>query len=156
MDNNRRIFLRAGMASAAAGMAVAAGLLTPRMVLAAWPKQAFEATKVDDAIKAVYGSTALEPSDKVTVKTPDIAENGAVVSITVRQKLPGAQSISILVPENGSKLAASYELSKQCSSFITCRIKMRKTSDVIAVVKAGDKLYSAKGRVKVTLGGCGG
>jgi len=156
MDNKRRVFLRAGLASGVAAVAVSAGLLSPSMVLAAWPKQAFAATKLDQAIKAVYGSAELSSSDKVSVKTPDIAENGAVVSITVRQKLPGAESISILVPENGTKLAATYELSKQSSSFITCRIKMRKTSDVIAVVKAGDKLYSATGRVKVTLGGCGG
>jgi sulfur-oxidizing protein SoxY len=33
---------------------------------------------------------------------------------------------------------------------------MRKTSDVVAVVKSNSKLYSAKKPVKVTLGGCGG
>jgi sulfur-oxidizing protein SoxY len=29
------------------------------------------------------------------------------------------------------------------------------SADVIAVVKAGDKLYSARKAVKVTVGGCG-
>jgi sulfur-oxidizing protein SoxY len=33
---------------------------------------------------------------------------------------------------------------------------MGKTADVIAVVKANGKLYSAKKQVKVTIGGCGG
>jgi sulfur-oxidizing protein SoxY len=33
---------------------------------------------------------------------------------------------------------------------------MGKTSDVIAVVKAGGKLYSTSKNVKVTIGGCGG
>jgi sulfur-oxidizing protein SoxY len=33
---------------------------------------------------------------------------------------------------------------------------MGKTSSVIAVVKAGDKLLSAGKEVKVTIGGCGG
>ncbi|NNF97668.1 MAG: thiosulfate oxidation carrier protein SoxY, partial [Halobacteria archaeon] len=36
------------------------------------------------------------------------------------------------------------------------RIKMGKTSDVIAVVKANGKAYSARKNVKVTIGGCGG
>ncbi|MCB1874458.1 MAG: thiosulfate oxidation carrier protein SoxY, partial [Chromatiales bacterium] len=36
------------------------------------------------------------------------------------------------------------------------RIKMGKTGDVVAVVKSGGKLYSARKSVKVTIGGCGG
>ena len=36
------------------------------------------------------------------------------------------------------------------------RIKMAKTSNVIVVVEAGGKLYSATKEVKVTVGGCGG
>ena len=60
------------------------------------------------------------------------------------------------MPENTSPLAASYILSDNTEGFVTGRIKMRKTSDVIAIVKAGDKLHTAKKSVKVTLGGCGG
>ncbi len=39
---------------------------------------------------------------------------------------------------------------------MSTRIKMGKTSEVHAVVKAGGKLYSATKEVKVTIGGCGG
>jgi sulfur-oxidizing protein SoxY len=111
---------------------------------------------MDTAIKEISSLSSLVPSDQVQVKTPKVAENGAVVSVTVKHNIPGAESISILVPKNTSKLAASYLLSGQIASFVTCRIKMRETSDVIAVVKADGKLYSGKNRVKVTLGGCGG
>ena len=156
MNNSRRIFLRAALASSTVAIAVSAGLLTPRTVLAAWPKKAFEAKDEQTALSELLGGTDLTASGNVVVKTPDIAENGAVVSITVEQKVPGAESISVLVTENPTKLAANFNLSKQASSFIICRVKMRKTSDVIAVVKAGGKLYSGTGRVKVTLGGCGG
>jgi sulfur-oxidizing protein SoxY len=156
MDNKRRIFLRATLSASAVAVAAAAGLLTPRLVLAAWPKQAFEAKDMDGAVQAISGMSGATPSDKVSVKTPDIAENGAVVSVTVKHSIPNAESVSVLVNENTTKLAASYLLSKQSASFITCRVKMRKSSDVTAVVKADGKLYSAKGHVKVTLGGCGG
>lgn len=156
MYNSRRSFLRATLAAGTVAVAAAAGLLIPRSVLAAWPKQAFDAQDLDTAMKEITGLSQATPSDKITVKTPDIAENGAVVSVTVSFSVPDAESISILVPENNSKLAASYLLSDQIASFVTGRIKMRKTSDVIAVVKAGGKLYSGTGHVKVTLGGCGG
>ena len=36
------------------------------------------------------------------------------------------------------------------------RLKMAKTSKVVAVVEADGKLYSATKEVKVTVGGCGG
>lgn len=156
MNHSRRIFLRAALASSTVAVAVSAGLLTPRTVLAAWPKTAFEAKDETTALTALLGSTELTSSGDVVVKTPDIAENGAVVSITVEQNIPGAESISVLVAENPTKLAANFNLSKQASSFVTCRVKMRKSSDVTAIVKAGGKLYSAGGHVKVTLGGCGG
>ncbi len=39
---------------------------------------------------------------------------------------------------------------------VKSRFKMGKTTDVIVIVKAGDKFYTAKTNVKVTKGGCGG
>lgn len=156
MDSKRRLFLRSALSASTVAVAAAAGMLTPQVVLAAWPKKAFDAKDMSQALQEISGATDVTASDQIKVKTPDIAENGAVVSVTVHQSIPGAESISILVPENTTKLAASYRLSSQSSSFVTCRIKMRKTSDVVAVVKANGKLYSGKGRVKVTLGGCGG
>ena len=39
---------------------------------------------------------------------------------------------------------------------MTTRIKMGQTSNVIVLVKAGDKYFSTAKEIKVTLGGCGG
>ena len=39
---------------------------------------------------------------------------------------------------------------------VNTRVKMGKSSDVYALVKADGKYYFAKKEVKVTLGGCGG
>jgi sulfur-oxidizing protein SoxY len=66
------------------------------------------------------------------------------------------ESISIYVPVNTYPLSASYLLSNQMEASISSRLKMAKTSDVVAIVKANGKLYTAKKSVKVTLGGCGG
>ncbi|MEN8133059.1 MAG: thiosulfate oxidation carrier protein SoxY, partial [Pseudomonadota bacterium] len=95
-------------------------------------------------------------SSDITVKAPDIAENGAVVPITVSSTLTGVTSIAILVEKNARPLTASYDLAEGTEAYISNRIKMGKTSDVVAVVKADGKLYQAKKSVKVTIGGCGG
>jgi len=156
MNQTRRTFLQTGMAACTVAIAASAGLLTPRAVLAAWPKNAFEAKSVGDAIKALAGNNKPVDSKDIAIEAPDIAENGAVVSVTVKSNLPKTEQISVLVPENSTPLCASYLLTEQTDSFITGRIKMRKTSDVVAVVKAGGKLLTTKQPVKVTLGGCGG
>jgi sulfur-oxidizing protein SoxY len=51
---------------------------------------------------------------------------------------------------------ASYRLPAGTVPAIANRIKMARTSNVIVVVEAGGKLYSATKEVKVTVGGCGG
>ena len=156
MNTKRRTFLKSSAAASAVGIAVSAGLITPRSVFAAWPKAAFEATDVDAALKGTVGGTSMADSGDIKVKAPDIAENGAVVPITITSSIAGTESMSILVPNNNTPLAASFNLGSNAEGFVSTRIKMGKTSDVVVVVKAGGKLYTAKKEVKVTIGGCGG
>lgn len=152
----RRTLLKGTLAASAVGMAIGTGLLTPRAVLAAWPKDAFEAKTVDTALNGLFGSAALEGSDKIKIKVPDIAENGAVVPVSVEVEMDGVESISIIAEKNVSPLTSSYTLGAGTDPFVATRIKLGKTSSVIAVVKAGGKLYSTGKEVKVTIGGCGG
>jgi sulfur-oxidizing protein SoxY len=152
----RRTLLKGTLAASAVGMAIGTGLLTPRAVLAAWPKDAFEAKTVDAAMTGLFGSATLEGNDKIKIKVPDIAENGAVVPVTVEVEMDGVESISIVAEKNVSPLTSSYTLGAGTDPFIATRIKLGKTSSVIAVVKAGGKLYSTGKEVKVTIGGCGG
>ena len=156
IDAKRRILLKGSLAAGSVGVAVSAGLLTPRAVLGAWNEGAFGATDISTALNDLLGSDATETSADITIKAPDIAENGAVVPITVESTIEGAQSISIIASGNGTPLVASFELGEDAIPFVSTRIKMGKTADVVAVVKAGDKLYSGAKNVKVTIGGCGG
>jgi sulfur-oxidizing protein SoxY len=120
-----------------------------------YPEDAFKAKSDADAIKSLYGKTA-EPSDKVKLDAPEIAENGSVVPISVTTTLADVTSISFLVSENPNALAASYKIPAGTLPSVANRLKMAKTSNVIAIVEAGGKLYSATKEVKVTVGGCGG
>ena len=138
-------------------LGVAAGLLLlPLRALAARPTSAFESTSKDEALTELYGTSATTETDKIRIKAPDIAENGAVVPITVKFDIANAESVSIIAEHNPAPLAASFELSDSSGGLVSTRIKMGKTSPVHAVVKAGDTLYHASKEVKVTIGGCGG
>ncbi len=156
INMRRRTFLKGSVAAGAVGAAVSAGLLTPRMVLAAWPTAAFEAKSVDSALDALMGSHQLESSDKISIRAPDIAENGAVVPIQVTSDIANIESINIIAEKNAAPLTASFVLGPGAEGFVSTRIKMGKTSRVIAVVKADGKLHSIDKEVKVTIGGCGG
>ncbi len=156
MNTNRRVLLKGTFAAGATGIAISAGLLTPKAVLAAWPKAAFEAKDKNAALEASLGSSSTTESSEIKLKAPDIAENGAVVPITVTSKIANTEAISVIVAENATPLTATFNLGATTNGFVSTRIKMGKTSDVVAVVKAGGKLYSTSKNVKVTIGGCGG
>ncbi|MDH5665679.1 MAG: hypothetical protein OEY10_05225, partial [Nitrosopumilus sp.] len=79
----RRLFLKGTLAGGAIAVAASAGLLIPTTVLAAWPKSAFDAKKVDDAINALAGTSSTTNSGKVKINAPEIAEVSAEVRITV-------------------------------------------------------------------------
>jgi sulfur-oxidizing protein SoxY len=153
----RRLILKGAATVALVGLGNIPFGLAPVFAAAndKYPEDAFKQKSEADAIKSLYGKTA-EPSDKVKLDAPEIAENGAVVPISVSTNLADVTSISLLVSENPNALVASYKIPSGTVPTVANRIKMAKTSNVIAIVEAGGKLYSATKEVKVTLGGCGG
>ncbi|MFW6375009.1 MAG: thiosulfate oxidation carrier protein SoxY [Guyparkeria sp.] len=156
MQTKRRVFLKGSLAASAAGLAVGAGLLSPRAVMAAeWPKAAFKAESMDNALNELFGSSDLADSDDITVKAPDIAENGAVVPVTLESKISDTDKVAFFVSKNPNPLVASFNMNG-ANPFVSTRIRMGETDDVTAVVHAGGKLYQAGKEVKVTIGGCGG
>lgn len=150
MDVGKRLLLQGGVALAALAA-------LPRTLLAAaWPDKAFAATEAEAAMSTLFGSSQATPSDRIELGVPEIAENGAVVPVTVTTSLENVASISIVVPNNPRPLAASFEISPDALPEVSSRIKMGETSDVIAVVKTDSGLFRASKEVKVTIGGCGG
>jgi sulfur-oxidizing protein SoxY len=157
VDTTRRLVLKGAAVVALAGLAGIRFGLAPALAAAndKYPDAAFKVKGADGAIEALYGRTA-EKSDKVKMDAPEIAENGAVVPVSVTTTLSDVTSISLLVAENPNALAASYRIPAGTMPSVANRLKMAKTSNVIAIVEAGGKLYSASKEVKVTIGGCGG
>ena len=127
----------------------------PSLLWAKRPDAAFDSDNADKAIAAVYGQTALA-SDRIKMKIPDIAENGAVVPVTVSTDLDDVESISIVVINNPTPFVASFDMGPRMLPAISVLIKMGETSQVLALFKAGGNHYSTSKEVKFTIRGCGG
>jgi len=149
---NRRETLKQG--AVVAGLLASTGLF-PQYALA-YNKGAFEAKNLADALKALGTGAPVESKD-VTIGGPDIAENGAVVPLTVSTTLAGVKHLLLLVEKNPSALVAVFNVSDAIQPSFQTRAKMGQSSDVYAVAVTNDgKALYAKKEVKVTLGGCGG
>jgi len=136
-------------------LAICTALMLPKILFAARPDTAFQATNAGQAIADLFGADPTD-SDRVQMKIPDIAENGAVVPVTISTDLDDVESISVVVDKNPTPLAASFEMSPNMVSVVSVRIKMGQSSIVRAIVKADGNVYSTAKEVKVTIGGCGG
>lgn len=156
MNTKRRIFLKGTLAGSALAVAAGAGLLNPRQVLADWPKEAFQNPDFNAAMKGIFDSDQAAASNDIEVKAPDIAENGAVVPVTVNTSLKDVETISLFIEGNPTPLTAVFTMGASALNTVSTRVKVGKTSNITAVVKAGGKLLVSRKEVKVTIGGCGG
>src|SRR6266566_8501765 len=107
----RRVILKGAGAVALVGLGNIPVSLAPAFAAAndKYPEEAFKAKNEADAIKALYGK-APEASDKVKIDAPEIAENGAVVPVSVTTTLADVSSISFLASENPVALIAQYKI----------------------------------------------
>ena len=148
MTRTRRSFLRASLGLWLAGWA---GL--------AWPKPKSPKPEAPDrlaqAIALETGGRLPMDSDQITLEAPDIAEDGAIVPVTVASALPGVDSIWVFVEKNPTPLAARFTLAPSLDPFVSLRVKMNESCGLIAVVKSGDDYFSARKPVRVVVGGCG-
>lgn len=152
MDTTRRSLLKS---TGAFGILLAAGVITAQQAFAANDVRAgFDAKNLTDAL-ATLGGTTVDSKD-IAITTPDIAENGAVVPVTVNSTIPNTQEIYIFVEKNPNPLAAIFMIPADTESTVQTRLKMGQSTNVVVVVKANGKLFTASKETKVTLGGCGG
>lgn len=152
MDRQRRSLLKG--TSAVIFAALAAGL--QKAVQAAdWNKAAFEARDLASA-QGVIGAAAAAKSNDILLKAPDIAENGALVPVSVVSSIPNTTSVAILVEKNPSPLAAQFDFANGAMADVSVRLKFNQTSIVRVIVKADGKFYTVQREVKVTTGDCAG
>ncbi len=148
---NRRQWLRTCGAAGAVGVV----LMSPLRVLAS-VREVFKADAADEVVAKLIGARPMETSDRIKVKAPELAQNGAVVAVKISTDLPDVSAISIVIDENPNPLTARFEISPDSFAEIATRVKMGKSSNLQVLVETADKVYVTSRQVKVGLGGCGG
>jgi len=122
----------------------------------AYNKAAFDARSLQDATRAL-SLGAWSESREVNLTVPDVAENGAAVSVSLGTSLPQVRQMLVLVDKNPTPLAARFVLTDAVEPQFSTRIRMAETAQVYAVVILADgRVLFARKEVKVTLSGCGG
>jgi sulfur-oxidizing protein SoxY len=148
---NRRNFLGLGLGAIA--VAAIPGKLSAIDFRETMPK-AWTATKVDDAVKEVFGKTATTEGS-IKLNAPDIAENGAVIPVSFETDLK-ATKVAVFQDANPESTVAVFTIHDNAVIDYAIRIKLAKTGTVTVIAEADGKLYSVSKLVKVTIGGCGG
>ena len=142
-----------GLTAGAAAFAVAGAQISPALA------------SVEEAEKMVMEFTggATPGEGKGSLNTPEIAENGNTVpvSVSVESAMEGddlVESVIIFADGNPSPAVATFHFTEMSGEALaTTRIRLAKTQNVIAVAKMKDgSVFMDKKQVKVTIGGCGG
>lgn len=99
----------------------------------------------------------------LSLNTPEIAENGNTVPISVTVESPMTaddyvQSVAIYAEGNPSPEVITFNFTPMSGeATATTRMRLAKTQNVVAVAKTSTgAVYMDKKEVKVTIGGCGG
>jgi sulfur-oxidizing protein SoxY len=104
------------------------------------------------------------PKDgKVSLKAPEIAENGNAVPLTVSvdsemSDQTYVKAIYIAADGNPNPGVAVYEFTPLSGKAeVSLRVRLQQTQKIVAVAEMNDgSLYTASREIKVTIGGCGG
>ncbi|HUN92284.1 MAG TPA: thiosulfate oxidation carrier protein SoxY [Burkholderiaceae bacterium] len=118
-------------------------------------RDAFAARSVADALARLRILDVADSPD-VLLDAPDIAENGAVVPVSVRSRIAHTDAIFVLLDRNPFPLAARVDILDGLAPDVALRVKMAETAAVIAIVRADGRYWRAQRDVKITIGGCGG
>lgn len=151
-DINRRSFLKQSLLISTTSIAFCEALLAK----AEWSAADFAPGSFDVTIKQLTKGKPIVDSDNIDLSIPEIAENGALVPLTVTTSLKDVKSIAIVIEQNPVPLAIQAILLPELEAFLSARIKIASSSFVFAIVEGEKVCYSVKKKVKVTIGGCGG
>ncbi len=152
----RRIFLKN------VGAALVASAVVPAASFAGGTGKNANKMSYKVALDAITGGKTPKKSDKVKLRVPEIAENGAVVPVTIDVDSPMSandyvKAIHVLTTKNGNSRTIDVFLTPaNGKAMFSTRIKLGGTQDVVALVElsSGEYLIASQS-VKVTIGGCG-
>lgn len=134
---------------------VFAGFLTIKTSLAARNAGYFLSNQYQETLKLLFDNQEILDSNLLAINLPEIAENGAVVPLTISSDLETLDNIYVLVEKNPTPLALEISLSPGIPAYFTARIKMAESSQVVIFARNGSQWLKTQKWVTVVVGGCG-
>ncbi len=148
MITQRRTVLKGSAAILALGCTSLSQLLLARQRNDDWPAAAFESESLTSALEQLLDGTA-RPNNLVYLGVPQTAINGAVVPIRVTTALPDVKTMAVLVPANQRPLILQATIQPQIKPVLSTRVKMRRSSEVVAVIETDSGIFSGRATVSV-------
>lgn len=115
----------------------------------------FPAGDLRQVLRQALGGQTWEPSPDVLIQVPPLAENGAIVPVTVESRLPGTRRLLILAGNNPGPLLAEFRFEPGADPWVSLRLKLNASGPVLAIAEASGRFHGAEVPVKVMVGGCG-
>lgn len=135
------------------GALLAAGFVPPARAQAAG-RALFEATSLGEVLAAL-GAQDVTASGEIQLSLPDVAEDGRTVPVGMASRVPGTEQMVLVIEENPFLVAASVTFAEGVLAEVQTRVKMRRSTPVHVLARAGGRFYAARREVMVTVGGCG-
>lgn len=157
IDVQRRDLIKKTISASTLAMVAASGLILPQRVLAHWPKDAFTAATVEDALLALLGQTQTTQDHMLNFsvgKPPVHVVDGQSVTVEIDSELEDIERFVILVDNNPFPLVMSLDFSPSIRLPLKTRIKIvAGQSQIMAVARAGGQLYMVTHDIEVDTGG---
>ena len=139
----RRTLLKASLLPLALG-----GMLSPGKAFSAYPGKAFRARETAEALREAFGTADIAQSGKIEIEAPLVARDAGMVPVRVRSGFDNTESISLMVSGNEAPFTAHFRL-HQPQGFVSTRVRVADTSDLLVIVKADGVLYTNKRLLRV-------
>ena len=116
---------------------------------------AFAARDAGEALALLFDEARIEPSTELELIAPDIAENAALVEIEIRSTLEPIDYLAVIATGNPRPLVAAWHLDGRVALPLGLRVRLAESQEVVVIARSGDRLYSVRKPVQVTIGACG-
>ncbi len=130
------------------------GMLFPGVALSDYPTGAFLAKQIPDALQAAFGTADIGESKQIEIEAPHIASDANMVPVRVKSGFDNTESISLVVTGNNSPFTAYFKLYEE-QNFVSTRIRMAESGDLLVVVKADGVLHTNQRPIRVGRNSCG-
>lgn len=130
------------------------GMIFPQAAIGAYPTKAFLAKEIPDVLREAFGSADIGESNQIEIEAPQIASDANMVPVRISSGLENTESIALVVTANESPFTAYFKL-YETPAFVSTRIRMSATGDLLVVVKADGVLHTNQRPIRVGRNSCG-